>query len=119
MFYMFRQNNSGGSFIMDNDVDGYVIVEATNAEEANTIAQDKGIYFDGCSTGDDCSCCGDRWNAVDESDGEKKPMIYDRLAEEAVKDDSFLIFSKGCIIYYKNGKKKILKRKREVKCQTK
>lgn len=63
MFYHFSQNNSGGSFDFDkNDgITHHVVIEAVSAESANKKLQDIGGYFDGCDTGRDCSCCGDRW----------------------------------------------------------
>jgi hypothetical protein len=60
-FYSFRQNNSGGSYVRDDDLDASVYIEAVDADHANARAANIGIYFDGCSTGQDCSCCGDRW----------------------------------------------------------
>ena len=60
MFYVYRQNNSGGSF-RPPAVD--VIVEAPSAAEADTIAEGVGIYFDGAG---DCPCCGNRWSEADE-----------------------------------------------------
>ena len=56
MFYKFRQNNSGGYF------DGYhnVIIEASDAVEANRFAEQSGyVYFD--DRGDCVDCCGYRW----------------------------------------------------------
>ena len=70
MFYVYRQNNSGGSF-RPPAVD--VIVEADSAAEADTIAEGVGIYFDGAG---DCPCCGNRWDEAEE-DWNK----YDSLAE--------------------------------------
>ena len=67
-FYEFSQNNSGGSFDVDNDVCHRLFIEATNAEQANRIAQDLGVYFNGCDSGMDCNCCGDRWYEVDDYD---------------------------------------------------
>jgi hypothetical protein len=75
MFYTFTQNNSGGYFKGPE----YVIVEADSASEANYIAlnhTDSPIYFNGCRTGNDCSCCGDRWSAVWEDCGTCTPEIY-------------------------------------------
>ena len=60
MFYTFKQNNSGGSFVIDDKVDVYVVIEANSSTHANERAVDIGIYFDGCYRGRDCSCCGDR-----------------------------------------------------------
>ena len=71
-FFTFRQNNSGGFF----DGTEYVIIEADSADEANMIAMDHDIYFDGCHKGLDCPCCGDRWSEVDEYDPSEKPEIY-------------------------------------------
>lgn len=56
MFYVYRQNNSGGSF---RPPAINVIVEASSAVEADSIAEGVGIYFNG---EDDCPCCGYRWD---------------------------------------------------------
>lgn len=72
-FFTYRQNNSGGHFCGPAK---YVIIEADNADEANRIAEDHDIYFNGCMTGSDCPCCGDRWHECDASDAKDQPMIY-------------------------------------------
>lgn len=82
-FYTFRQNNSGGVFC---DPAKYVVVEAPSANVANAIAEDHGVYFDGCETGQDCSCCGDRWYRTWESEGTNAPEIYGEPAESHVPD---------------------------------
>lgn len=69
MYYKYQQNNSGGDYIQNEDVDEVVIIEASSAEEANSIAESVGIYFDGCATDTDCACCGDRWYRTYEDDG--------------------------------------------------
>ena len=71
-FYTFSQNNSGGVFVGPE----YVIIEANSADDANMIAMDHDIYFDGCHKGLDCHCCGDRWHEVYEHDATEKPEIY-------------------------------------------
>lgn len=77
-FFTFDQNNSGGSFRRDekSGIGRYVIIEAYDATHANARAEDLGIYFDGCSDGFDCSCCGDRWHRAYDSDGEEFPEVY-------------------------------------------
>lgn len=60
-FYEFRQNNSGGSFHVDDQLTVRVIIEADTADEANSKAEDLGMYWNGCEKGQDCECCGDRW----------------------------------------------------------
>jgi len=61
-FYEFNQNNSGGSFTVNDKVCHRVIIQAHSPSEARQKALDIGIYFDGCALGLDCSCCGDRWS---------------------------------------------------------
>lgn len=63
-WYEFDQNNSGGVFIMDDDVGIKVFIQAESDGVANQKAEDVGIYFDGCEQGIDCDCCGDRWYRV-------------------------------------------------------
>jgi hypothetical protein len=76
-WFNFRQNNSGGSFTVNNDVDAYVIVQAHNADEANQLAQRIGIYFNGVNDGIDCECCGDRWSTIWSNDEcTDVPSIY-------------------------------------------
>ena len=76
MWYEFNQNNSGGRFIVDDKVCHRVFVEADSAMDANDIAVNLGIYFDGCEDGRDCDCCGDRWCAQDEGNGMEFPIDY-------------------------------------------
>lgn len=82
-FYTFRQSNTGGSFDVDDNLAHFTIVEAENYSNANIIAEDIGIYFNGCEKELDCSCCGDRWEELNEWDkGTEEPMIYGKRAEE-------------------------------------
>ena len=59
-FFEYRQNNSGGSF--DTDMGHAIYVEADTLNEANARAEFVGVYFNGCDSGQDCPCCGDRWS---------------------------------------------------------
>lgn len=74
-FFEFSQNNSGGSF---NGFARSVFIQARNADEANERAEEVGLYFDGCESGIDCDCCGDRWSRVYDDDGvaEEDLRIY-------------------------------------------
>ena len=60
-FYEFSQNNSGGTFTVDDDLCGRLIIEADSPEDAISKAEDLGCYWDGVAKGIDCPCCGDRW----------------------------------------------------------
>jgi hypothetical protein len=81
-FYRFRQNNSGGHFHENDKVGELVIVEAISHTEANEIAEDNGIYFDGCDSGRDCSCCGDRWYKAHKYDEEEAETDPNKLLDE-------------------------------------
>ena len=75
-FFTYRQNNSFGWW----NGPKFVIVEAENNSHADEIAQENGVYFDGVSNGQDCRCCGDRWNRSWE-EGTDVPSIYGEPAE--------------------------------------
>lgn len=95
-FYVFSQNNSGGSFVVDDKLCHRLFIEATDEGEAVRIAESMGVYFNGCAQGIDCSCCGDRWYYPDEitmpqpygtytkDEAEKISEKYD-ITKEAVK----------------------------------
>lgn len=106
MFFTFNQNNSGGSFHLDKDegISQYVIIEADSARQANSIAMEIGLYFDGVSKGHDCECCGDRWYEMwGDEDGEQSPLVYGRSpanANSMFMDEG----STGCI-HYLDGRK--------------
>lgn len=106
-FYTYYQNNSGGGFITNNDVKEYVIIEAHSSEQANDIAENIGIYFDGMLSGEDCSCCGSRWNEQYADNGDPEPMVFDTPVHEAEGG----LFTKECIIHYLNGAKEVVKLK--------
>ena len=77
LWFTFSQNNSGGFYIGPQ----FLIVEAKDADSANSFAEANGIYFDGCSKGIDCNCCGDRWHRTEECEGEEKPIIYGEVID--------------------------------------
>lgn len=102
MFYCFSQNNSGGTFHVDESVGigEYVIIEAADAHHANYLADRLGIYFDGCHSGRDCSCCGDRWDPCDEHYKSAIPTIYGRCLDE---QDCISIFRENIFIHTQDG----------------
>jgi hypothetical protein len=72
-WFGFNQNNSGGRFIVDDNVSEYVFVQAANADDATAIAE----RF--CDNGNSCPCCGDRWSFFlfgEDAEGHAEPMIY-------------------------------------------
>lgn len=104
MFYTFRQNNSGGRFARDNNVDMYVVVEGTDVSDVIERAENIGIYFDGCANFQDCECCGDRWyKPWDGTELDAVPSIYSEPIDE-MRDTR----TKGCntVIHFADGTRK-------------
>jgi len=107
-WYEFTQNNSGGSFEVDDKLCHRIFIEDENYENAKERALDMGVYFDGCDAGIDCPCCGDRW-----SDWENKvefPIKYDskNIFTEIIPYAQYLANEYGWTkpdarLYYKNG----------------
>jgi len=103
MFFTYNQNNSGGSF--DGPAE-HVVVEAVDYTEANYLAERYGLYFNGCDSGRDCPCCGDRWySQYSNSDGNEFPSVYGKPVSdpEALKSWVMPSGKKTAVVYYKNG----------------
>lgn len=110
MFYHFSQNNSGGNFHFNEEkgITHHVIIEADNTSEANAIAEEIGIYFDGCSTGRDCECCGNRWYSACDWDKKDFPHVYGEEIKKALNTSHFYRWiepGKEVCIHYKDGRK--------------
>lgn len=124
-WYKYDQNNSGGFFIRNDRVAHTVLVQAANNRIADLVAQDIGIYFDGCSNDRDCYCCGDRWyrayNPVekfdvytpyDEDDNYNPRTVeyndIESMAQAIANAESFAgVGENACILYYFDGTKHI------------
>ena len=108
MFYEFGQNNSGGSFVIDNDLTCHVIIEADNDKEANKLAEGVGVYFNGCDDNIDCNCCGDRWYEQYEEEGDEVPSVYGTPVAEWAKSNKHHWAPLGhqAVVYYKDGTKR-------------
>jgi hypothetical protein len=104
-FFCFSQNNPGGHFDINENVAHYVIIEAYSPEDANSRAEDIGIYFNGCDNGTDCSCCGDRWGEQwYKEEGDDVPLIYEDSPEKY--EDMFTKEGQPiCHVYYIDGSK--------------
>lgn len=99
-FFTFNQNNSGGSFTLDEDrgITHYVIIEAFSAEDANRRAEDIGLYFDGDG---DCPCCGDRWyEQWGDEKGTDRPEIYGEPADSYIASFTWMPPGKEIVIHY-------------------
>ena len=106
MFYHFNQNNSGGSFLFDENqgITHHVVIEADNASDANAIAEGIGIYFDGYG---DCSCCGNRWYPVDDHNEEDFPHVYGGEIKKVLNVSPYRWMDDGkeVCVHYKDGRK--------------
>lgn len=104
MFYQFRQNNSGGSYDIDDDISSNVVVEGVDSDDCYQRAQKIGIYFDGVLKGQDCDCCGDRWYGGDEI-----TFSLDHANEVLTQDYSTFRFDHNVtVIHYLNGDRKYI-----------
>lgn len=107
-FFQYRQNNSGGGFDEDKEAGiGYaVIIEAANAEQANSKAESIGLYFNGCAEGMDCDCCGDRWYEAWSDEGDPEPRLYNGPVKGGWGLSSFVHYADGRIEEYAPEKSK-------------
>jgi hypothetical protein len=97
-FFEFHQNNSGGSWHGPKGL----VVEAADHFEANTIAKQHGVYFDGVAAGYDCACCGDRWYPADAGDkGNISPTYYGEYLVDGSKEWYYPVK-----VVYKDGKER-------------
>lgn len=91
-FFHFRQNNSGGYFIENDDVAQNLIVEAVNAKDAELKMLDITA-----SHSKYCSCCGKRWSSwIDDEDGTNEPTVFGEKLDESCG---------STIIYFFDGKR--------------
>lgn len=111
-FYIFQQNNSGGYLEEDEKrgIGEYVFIESESAKEANSKAENIGLYFDGVENGIDCECCGDRWNSVYEYDkiesDELNNYIQEYCLDDVIDGKFFVHYSGGKFVgYTKQGYK--------------
>lgn len=111
MFYVYRQNNSGGFFEINDDVTQFVIIEADSDTDANSRAEKIGIYFDGCHKDTDCPCCGDRWDAAWRDDGESEPLI-DGEPIATYRPWNYTPGAPFAYVYYKDGSKLVFNQER-------
>lgn len=89
-WWSYSQNNSGGSFHHDADagIGTHVFIEAVDVVHANARAENIGLYFNGCDTGQDCSCCGDRWYRAYRDEGTDAPESYEGKFRAAGKGEA-------------------------------
>ncbi len=113
-WYEFDQNNSGGFFEMNDAVSIKVFIQSENAAGAIQKAEDVGIYFDGCESGRDCDCCGDRWYRVGDHLASFTTYFwrsendeYDNISDyaQALANDSMWakVGKPVAIVYFANG----------------
>ena len=81
-WFEFGQNNSGGTWDVSDKLCHRVFIEAESPTAATDIAEELGIYFDGCTKGLDCDCCGDRWSPL-YGEGKEFPCAYSVFSKTA------------------------------------
>ena len=108
-YFEFSQNNSGGSFDVDDKLCHRLIIQAETEEQAVTKAEEMGVYFDGCQNGIDCNCCGDRWYSPSEVQIDKMAKVYKKPMESIEDYAQFIANEYGWTtpdvrIFYADGK---------------
>jgi len=99
-WYTFDQNNSGGKFVVDENVCEVVCIQAINAEEAIKKAE----TF--CDNSDSCPCCGNRWYfGVNDEDGTDQPTHYCKVIATTPPS----VFYKNAKLHYFDGNIKTVK----------
>lgn len=95
-WYTISQNNSGGYFIQNEDVNQYVSVQASSRDEAEDkleeITSDYSEY---------CSCCGERWYWYD-LEGFDTPMYYE---DSPLFSEEPSHYRKEFVMHYADGRK--------------
>jgi len=90
-FFVYSQNNSGGYYVQDGVVDQVVVVEADNADDADSRASKKGVF-----SYHYCDCCGPRFcGQYDKAKGF-------RSVKAAVADS--WMQSPGVVVHFKDGR---------------
>jgi len=102
-FFHYNQNNSGGSFVFDEDrgITHHVFVEAIDSAHADMLAEKIGLYFDGYG---DCECCGDRWSTAYAGDAEDTPILYGQPVSEFT-GHRWMAPGKESVVHYLDGRK--------------
>lgn len=106
-WYLFEQNNSGGSFDVDKELCHRLFIQAETIKDAEQKAFGMGVYYDGCEDGRDCSCCGDRWSGGDEINfpltwGKEKTFnTIEEYAQHLANDFGFT--KPDARVFYKDG----------------
>ena len=104
LFYEFDQNNTGGTWVADEDLGYKVFIEAEESSGAIDKALDIGIYFDGCRVGNDCPCCGDRWHEPYGA-GEEAPTYYGEPLPRT-ESNGFGFWGLPIVVHYADGTRK-------------
>lgn len=108
LWWTYSQNNSGGYFIQNDDVDEYVIIQAANEKAAQEIF--KRVTEE--SSYEWCHCCGERWYPDPQDEGTEVPVVFGKSVYEPSKDNSW--FRDAAILYFDDGHKERVRLKEGV-----
>ena len=97
MFYVYRQNNSGGYLIENDYVKSYIIVETNSKRDAQSKMEEIIVGHN-----DFCTCCGERWSP-------ENPKEIDSLGELGHIVRQRIFSDNEYIVYHADGTKTIHK----------
>ncbi|MGJ0846546.1 DUF7296 family protein [Tissierella praeacuta] len=108
MFYDISQNNSGGYYILNDDVAEFLIIEAENNSQANDI-----LYEITESYSEYCPCCGERWGEF-YGEGTCRPTIYGKPAQKFLDEDTWYRNATAMVYYLDGRKERIVSKNRDM-----
>lgn len=85
LWFHFRQNNSGGEYIIDENMAENVFIQAVSAKDACRTAES---VFDFSY----CDCCGERWYLDYAAEGYPIPTAYQEIYEPIYNEARFHFF---------------------------
>ena len=105
MFYLYDQNNSGGSFDYDPvlGIAENVFIEADSADDANDKMESLIGDWDS-GHGGYCPCCGGRWYPCGDDDGTETPERYGENVIDSPPKPFLNSAPHATAIHYKDGR---------------
>ncbi len=108
-WYHFGQNNSGGRFIINEDLAEDVLIQG---KDVNSVLYKAHELMD-ASNANSCECCGDRWDFyIDAADAKDFPTMYDipitEMEPSHYRTSARLHYADGTIEAYQFKKKSLV-----------
>lgn len=87
MFYVYRQNNSGGYLIENDYVKSYIIVEANSKRDAQSKMEEIIVGHN-----DFCTCCGERWSPENPKEIDSLGELGHIVRQRIFSDNEYIVY---------------------------